>query len=111
MFLSEIIIIPFTFTLSKGRDAVPIHSYKARGSRSIRQHSLSLPLVKLDRNGRVVNFKVERLKQVPKDNFPTKEVYDMTSSPTLRLVTGGKFNRSSGHYLDNVIVFASVVEN
>ena len=65
-----------------------------------------------DRNGRVVNFKVERLKQVPKDNFPTKEVYDMTSSPTLRLVTcGGKFNRSSGHYLDNVIVFASVVEN
>ena len=65
-----------------------------------------------DRNGRVVNFKVERLKQVPKDNFPTKEVYDMTSSPTLRLVTcGGKFNRSSGHYLDNLIVFASVVEN
>lgn len=65
-----------------------------------------------DKNGRVVNFKVERLKQVPKDNFPTKEVYDMTSSPTLRLVTcGGKFNRSSGHYLDNVIVFASVVEN
>lgn len=65
-----------------------------------------------DRNGRVVHFKVERLKQVSKDNFPTKEVYDMTSSPTLRLVTcGGKFNRSSGHYLDNVIVFASVVEN
>ncbi len=66
----------------------------------------------VDRDGRVVNFEVERLKQVSKDNFPTREVYGMTSSPTLRLVTcGGKFNRSSGHYLDNVIVFASVVEN
>ena len=66
----------------------------------------------VDRNGKVVNFEVERLKQVSKDNFPTKEVYGVTSSPTLRLVTcGGKFDRSSGHYLDNVIVFASVVEN
>ena len=66
----------------------------------------------VDRDGRVVNFEVERLKQVSKDNFPVREVYGMTSSPTLRLVTcGGKFDRSSGHYLDNVIVFASIVEN
>ena len=66
----------------------------------------------VDRDGRVVNFEVERLKQVSKDNFPTREVYGMTSLPTLRLVTcGGKFDRSSGHYVDNVIVFASVVEN
>ena len=66
----------------------------------------------VDRDGKVVNFEVERLKQVSKDNFPIREVYGMTSLPTLRLVTcGGKFDRSSGHYVDNVIVFASAVEN
>lgn len=62
--------------------------------------------------GEIVNFEVERLKQVPKNNFPTNEVYKMTGEPTLRLVTcGGKFNRSSGHYDDNVIVFASLVDS
>lgn len=65
-----------------------------------------------DTAGKIVNFKVERLKQVPKDNFPTNEVYTMTGEPSLRLVTcGGKFNRSSGHYLDNVIVFASLADS
>lgn len=65
-----------------------------------------------DTNGKIVNFKVERLKQVPKDNFPTKEVYTMSGEPSLRLVTcGGKFNRSSGHYQDNVIVFASLYDS
>lgn len=65
----------------------------------------------VDNAGRVVNFEVERLKQVPKDNFPTEEVYGMTNEPTLRLVTcGGEFNSSSGHYLDNVIVFASLAD-
>lgn len=65
-----------------------------------------------DTAGKMVNFKVERLKQVPKDNFPTKEVYKIAGEPTLRLVTcGGKFNRSSGHYEDNVIIFASLADS
>jgi hypothetical protein len=35
-------------------------------------------------------------------------VYGYTREPTLRLATcGGQFDRSSRHYVDNVIVFAS----
>lgn len=41
------------------------------------------------------------------DAFPTKEVYGETRNPSLRLITcGGEFDHSSGHYVDNVIVFA-----
>src|SRR5919206_2479039 len=54
----------------------------------------------------VVTFVVERSKQVPKSEFPTDEVYGPTPGPTLRLVTcGGSFDRRSGHYRDNTIVF------
>ena len=54
----------------------------------------------------VVTFVVERSKQVPKNAFPTDEVYGPTPDPTLRLVTcGGSFDRRTGHYRDNTIVF------
>lgn len=57
-------------------------------------------------DGSSVAFLVERSKQVPKDAFPTEEVYGPTPGPSLRLITcGGTFDRSSRHYLDNVIVF------
>jgi hypothetical protein len=39
--------------------------------------------------------------------LPTALVYGDTAGPALRLVTcGGSFDRASGHYRDNVIVFA-----
>jgi hypothetical protein len=54
----------------------------------------------------VVVFRAERSRQVPKNVFPTDEVYGPTPDPTLRLVTcGGRFDRRSGHYRDNTIVF------
>lgn len=57
-------------------------------------------------DGSVVVFQVERSKQVPKNAFPTDEVYGPTPDPTLRLITcGGSFDRSSGHYRDNTVVF------
>ena len=57
-------------------------------------------------DGSVVTFVVERSKQVPKKAFPTDEVYGPTPNPTLRLITcGGSFDRRSGHYRDNTIVF------
>lgn len=57
-------------------------------------------------DGSRVVFLVERSKQVSKDSFPTDEVYGPTPEPTLRLITcGGSFDRSTGHYRDNVIVF------
>jgi hypothetical protein len=59
-----------------------------------------------------VSFAVERIDRHPKGAFPTAQVYGGTSGPTLRLITcGGEFDRSSGHYRDNVIVFASMASS
>jgi sortase (surface protein transpeptidase) len=58
-------------------------------------------------DGSGVAFAVERVERHPKQAFPTDAVYGATDGPTLRLVTcGGTFDRSTGHYVDNVIVFA-----
>lgn len=55
-----------------------------------------------------VDFVVSRIEQHAKGAFPTDAVYGATTGPELRLITcGGAFNRSTGHYLDNLIVFAS----
>jgi sortase (surface protein transpeptidase) len=59
--------------------------------------------------GSRVAFTVQRVEQYPKRRFPTAEVYYPTLEPMLRLVTcGGAFNTATGHYTDNVIVFASL---
>jgi LPXTG-site transpeptidase (sortase) family protein len=58
-------------------------------------------------DGSSVAFVVERLEQHPKADFPTEAVYGDTEGSALRLITcGGAFDRSTGHYLDNVIVYA-----
>lgn len=55
-------------------------------------------------------FRVTRLQQVPKDRFPTTAVYGNIDHAGLRLITcGGTFNRQSGHYEDNIVVFADLV--
>jgi Sortase domain len=60
-------------------------------------------------DGSAVHFTVDRTEQYPKRRFPTDDVYYPTLTPELRLVTcGGQFDRAWGHYLDNVIVFASL---
>ena len=57
--------------------------------------------------GSRVTFTVQRVEQYPKRRFPTAEVYYPTLEPMLRLVTcGGAFDEATGHYTDNVIVFA-----
>ena len=56
--------------------------------------------------GTPTTFVVERSRQVAKDEFPTEEVYGATDDAELRLVTcDGDFDRSTGHYDDNLIVF------
>jgi hypothetical protein len=58
-------------------------------------------------DGTQLRFTVQRTEQHAKDAFPTDTVYAPTAGAELRLITcGGAFDRSSGHYLDNVIVFA-----
>jgi hypothetical protein len=60
-------------------------------------------------DGSRVRFTVQRTEQYPKARFPTAEVYYPTLTPALRLVTcGGAFDRVLGHYVDNVIVFATL---
>jgi Sortase domain len=58
-------------------------------------------------DGSEVVFLVDRLERHPKDAFPTDAVYGPTPGATLRLITcAGSFDRSSGHYRDNLIAFA-----
>ena len=54
-----------------------------------------------------MRFRVQRSAHYAKDRFPTRAVYGRTARPTLRLITcSGVFDRSSGHYLDNTVVYA-----
>jgi sortase (surface protein transpeptidase) len=64
--------------------------------------------VLVDRADRTtVRFRVSGRIQVAKSRFPADLVFGPTLAPSLRLVTcGGDFDRSSRHYLDNVVVSA-----
>jgi len=64
--------------------------------------------VRVWRKGKgTVAFVVDGLGQYPKARFPTDLVYGSTPNATLRLITcGGAFDHSTGHYVDNIIVFA-----
>ncbi|WP_149260106.1 class F sortase [Actinomadura sp. K4S16] len=55
-------------------------------------------------------FRIDRIQRVDKDEFPSDSVYGQQAGPELRLITcGGKFDRKRGHYLDNIIVYATLV--
>jgi hypothetical protein len=55
-------------------------------------------------------FRVYAVREYAKTAFPTSLVYGATPGPELRLVTcGGQFDARTGHYLDNVVVFARYV--
>ena len=58
-------------------------------------------------DGSTVIFVVDGVEAYPKDDFPVKKVYGNTSGPELRLITcGGKFDKATGHYVDNTVVYA-----
>ena len=61
-------------------------------------------------DGTTVRFTVTRVARYPKGAFPAAEVYGPTPDAELRLITcGGVFDRATGSYADNVIVFARLV--
>lgn len=63
-------------------------------------------------DGTTVAFEVTRIEQHPKDEFPTVAVYSNTEGPELRLITcGGEFDSSTGHFDDNIVVFATLVSD
>ncbi|WP_334148210.1 class F sortase [Microbacterium sp.] len=60
-------------------------------------------------DGSALTFEVSGSVQSPKAEFPTAAVYSNVPAPELRLITcGGVFDTSTGHYLDNLIVFAQL---
>ena len=59
------------------------------------------------RGGKPYSFVITQVSQYPKDAFPTDKVYGSVDYPALRLITcGGVFNDQTGHYTDNIVVFA-----
>jgi sortase (surface protein transpeptidase) len=61
-------------------------------------------------DGKVAAFAVDGLQRVAKDAFPTASVYGKARYPSLRLITcGGPFDQATGHYTDNIIVYAHLV--
>lgn len=60
-------------------------------------------------NGTTATFTVTAVAEYPKDRFPTQQVYGTASDAELRLVTcGGTFDRSTGHYLSNIVAYATL---
>jgi len=54
-----------------------------------------------------VTFRVTEVDRYAKDGFPTARVYGPTPDAQLRLITcGGRFDRSSSSYVDNVVIYA-----
>ena len=61
-------------------------------------------------DGTVAVFRTTEVSTYPKDAFPTELVYGDIDHAGLRLIScGGAFNSGTGHYEDNVVVFAELV--
>jgi hypothetical protein len=61
-------------------------------------------------DGTTAEFRVTEVQEYPKDHFPTETVYGPTPDAELRLITcGGTFDSVTGHYLSNIIVYASQI--
>lgn len=56
-------------------------------------------------------FVVDAVQRYAKDDFPTELVYGDIDHAGLRILTcGGAFDRTTRHYTDNIVVFASLVD-
>jgi len=63
-------------------------------------------------DGKVAVFAVDGVQKVAKDAFPTAAIYGKAPYPSLRLITcGGPFDRATGHYVDNIIVYAHLIRS
>ncbi len=61
-------------------------------------------------DGDVAIFSVDGKEQVLKTDLPTERIWNGSQQPLIRLITcGGEFDRSTGHYLSNLIVYGHLV--
>jgi hypothetical protein len=68
-----------------------------------------IEVVRDDRS--VAVFTVTSVEQFAKTNFPTERVYGPTEDAELRLVTcGGKYDKRTESYVDNIVVFATLTD-
>ena len=63
-------------------------------------------------DGSIANFTVTDVEEYSKAAFPTMLVYGGLDYAGLRLITcGGAFNHKTGHYVDNIVVFARLTSS
>jgi hypothetical protein len=63
-------------------------------------------------DGTTAVFTVGGIEQASKQTFPTQRVYGNQANAQLHLITcGGTYNRSTGHYTDNIIVYATMTSS
>ncbi|WP_243718531.1 class F sortase [Actinomadura sp. KC06] len=61
-------------------------------------------------DGRTAVFRIDSVEHVGKNRFPTQRVYGDPGYAAIRLITcGGRFDRGSGHYTDNIIAFGRLL--
>ena len=61
-------------------------------------------------DGTTATFQINAVRSYSKTQFPTLDVYGNTPMPTIRLITcGGAFDRTTGHYLSNIVAFGQLV--
>jgi len=61
-------------------------------------------------DGATRTWRVESREQTDKDALPADRIWTSAPDPVLRLIScGGIFDRSIGHYTDNIIVYATPV--
>lgn len=74
---------------------------------SLRELELGDAITVHGQEGETVTFHVHQIEQYSKNQFPTQRVYGPTAEQALRLITcAGSFDHASGHYSDNLIVYA-----
>jgi sortase (surface protein transpeptidase) len=62
-------------------------------------------------DGTLAVFRVTAVRSYPKARFPTLAVYGPVPDAELRLITcGGAFDVATGHYLSNLIAYATLVQ-
>lgn len=61
-------------------------------------------------DGSTAVFEVYKSELYPKNEFPTKAVYFPVPDPELRLITCDGFTESTGEFVDNLVIYAKLVD-
>ncbi|SDI87343.1 Sortase family protein [Arthrobacter subterraneus] len=62
------------------------------------------------KDGSTAVFEVYKSELYPKNNFPTKAVYFPVEEAELRLITCDGFTESTGEFVDNLVIYATLVD-